>query len=78
MVTYLPPLSMACCAQLDPAAPGAAEEQVLAPLQEVLEAIPCADETMLVVGNMNGCTASRCAAGMLTYLIILHVTLWTL
>ena len=60
VVTYLPPLSVACCAQLDPAAPGAAEEQVLAPLWEVLEAIPCADETVLVVGDMNACTASRC------------------
>ena len=60
VVTYLPPLSAARRAQLNPAAPEAAEEQVLAPLQEVLEAIPCADETVLVVGGMNACTASWC------------------
>ena len=60
VVTYLPPLSVARRAQLDPAEPGAAEEQMLAPLREVLEAIPCADETVLVVGDMNARTASRC------------------
>ena len=60
VVTYLPQLSVAHCAQLDLAAPGAAEEHVLASLQEVLEAIPCADETVLVVGNMNACMVSHC------------------
>ena len=33
---------------------------MLAPLWEVLEAIPCVDETVLVVGNINAHTASRC------------------
>ena len=51
---------MACHAQLDPAAPGSAEKQVLAPLWEVLEAIPCADETVLVVGDINAWTPSWC------------------
>ena len=60
MAAYLPPLSTAWWAVLDSLSVLPQEELALDPLHSVLMDIPCTEEPVVVVGDLNACVASRC------------------
>ena len=60
VVAYLAPLSAARRAVLAPAPELSQEEQALDPLRSVLADIPCAEEPVVLVGDLNARVASRC------------------
>ena len=60
MVAYLAPLTGAQHVVLAPASKLSQEEQALDPLHYVLADIPCAEEPVVLVGNLNARVASQC------------------
>ena len=60
MAAYLPPLSTARWAVLDSLSVLPQEELALDPLHSVLTDIPCTEEPVVVMGDLNARVAARC------------------